>query len=90
MPRLTGSTPLVDPVLRDEVPVPSPQRCWLDEEVTEPSTGEQSRKPCQHRPVCRLQHRPMNLAAEHRDFVSEYDDLDGEVNVAGRQMRRIS
>jgi hypothetical protein len=24
----------------------------------------------------------MNLAAEHRDFVSEHDDLDGEVNVA--------
>ena len=54
----------------------------MDEEVPVTLAGEQPCEPYQHRPVRRLQYRPMNLAAEQRDFVSEHDDLHVEINVA--------
>lgn len=66
----------------DEVPVPTQQGCRLDEEAGETVAGEQSCEPRQHGPIRRSQRRSMDLAAEHRHFVSEHDDLDGEVSVA--------
>ncbi|MGC9221704.1 MAG: hypothetical protein ACP5H2_10205 [Solirubrobacteraceae bacterium] len=62
--------------------MPSQQGFRLDEEAPESSVGEQSCKCRQHRPIWRFQRRSMDLSAEHRDFVSEHDELDGEVDVA--------
>ena len=72
----------VGPALGDEVAVPAQQGRRLEEVVPVTLAGEQSCQPGQHRPVRRLQHRPVHLAAEQRDFVSEHDDLHGEIGVA--------
>lgn len=65
-----------------EVSVPSQQGLWLDEEVSETLAGEQSCEPRQHCSIRRLQRRSMDLAPKNCDFVSEHEDLDGEVNVS--------
>ena len=80
--RSTRPAVWVGPALGDEVAVPAQQGRRLDEEVPVTLAGEQSCQPGQHRPARRLQHRPVHLAAEQRDFVSEHDDLHGEIGVA--------
>ena len=79
--RSAGPAVWVRPVLSRKVPVPAQQGCWLDEEAAEASAGEQSCEPRQHRPICRLQRRSVDLAPEDCHLVSEHADLDGEVRV---------
>ena len=61
--------------------MPAQQGRRLDEEVPETLAGEQSCEPRQHRSICRLQRRPVDLAPEDCHLVSEHDELDGEVRV---------
>jgi len=67
------------PALGDEVLVPTQQGCWLDEEAPESPTGEQSREPRQHRSICWLQRRSVDLAPEDCQLVAQHDDFDGEI-----------
>ncbi|MHB1787467.1 MAG: hypothetical protein ACYCS7_15290, partial [Acidimicrobiales bacterium] len=67
--------------LGDDVPVPTQQGCRLDEEVPETLAGEQSCQCRQHRSICRLQRRSMDLAAQDRYLVAQHDHLDGEIAV---------
>jgi len=66
----------VGPTLGDEVPVPYQQSFWSGS-----SAREQSCKPCQHRSICRLQRRSVNLAPENCHLVAQHDDLVGEIGV---------
>jgi hypothetical protein len=74
----TGPGVRVGPVPGDEAPVPTKQSCRLDEEASESSAGEQPCEPRQHRSICRLQRRPVDLAPEDCHLVAQHDDLDGE------------
>ena len=77
----TGPAMRVGPALGDEVPVPAQQGCWLDEEAPESPAGEQPCEPRQHRSICRLQRRSVDLASEDCHLVAQHDDLDGEIRV---------
>jgi hypothetical protein len=44
--------------------------------------GEQPCEPGQHRPICRLERWPMDLAPEDRHVVVQHDDLDREVRLS--------
>jgi hypothetical protein len=61
--------------------MPAQQGCRLNEEAPETLAEEQSRQPSQHRSVGGLQYRSVDLASEHRNFMSHHDDFDGEVGV---------
>ena len=61
--------------------MPTQQGCRLDEEAPETLAGEQPRQPRQHRSICRLQCRSVDLALEDRHLVAQHDDLDGEIRV---------
>ncbi|MDA8061300.1 MAG: helix-turn-helix domain-containing protein [Actinomycetota bacterium] len=58
--RPIGPGARVGPRLGDEVPAPAQLVRGLDEDALEPTVGEQSCDSRQHRPVRRLQHRPVN------------------------------
>jgi len=79
--RPTGPTVRVGTVPDDEVPVPTQQGCRLDEEVPESPAGKQSCESRQHRSICRLQRRSVDLAPEDRHLVAQHDDLNGEIHV---------
>ena len=65
--------------------MPAQQGCWLDEEASESSAGEQPRQPGQHRSICRLERRSVDLASEDYHLVAQHHDLDGEVRVAAAE-----
>jgi hypothetical protein len=60
--RATGPGMWLGPACGDEGPVPAPQGCRLNEEAPEMLAGEQSCGSRQHRPVCQLQRRSVDLA----------------------------
>jgi hypothetical protein len=71
----------VGSALGDEVPVPAQQSFWSDEEASESSAREQSCEPRQHRSICRLQRRSVDLAPEECHFMAQHDGLDGDIRV---------
>lgn len=77
----TGLAVRVSPVLGYKVSVPAQQGLWLNEDVPEPSTGEQSCESRQNRPIRRLQRRSMDLTSEDCHLMAQHHDLDSEVRV---------
>jgi hypothetical protein len=61
----------------------------LEEESASLLAGEQSGETDENCPVRRLERRSRDLAPEHRYFVAEHDDFDGQVRVF-RQDKRTS
>jgi environmental stress-induced protein Ves len=51
----------------------------LDEEAPESPAWEQPREPGQHRSICRLERRSLDLASEDRHFVAQHHDFNGEI-----------
>jgi hypothetical protein len=77
----TCSQDCLPPSPGDKVSVPAQQGGRLDDEAPETLVEEQSRQPSQHRSVSGLQYRSVDLASEHRHFMSQHDDFDGEILV---------
>jgi len=69
----------VGPVLGDEVTVLAQQSFWWYEEASESAAREQSCEPRQHRSICWLQRRSVDLTPEDCQLVAQHDDLDGEI-----------
>lgn len=70
------------PASGDEVSVPAQQSRRLDEEVPETLATEQSCQSCQHRSICRLERRSVDLASEDRHLVAQHDDFDSQVRIS--------
>ena len=80
--RSTRPAVWVGPALGDEVAVPAQEGCRLDEEVRVTLAGEQSCQPGQHRSICRLKRRSVDLASEDRHLMTQDHDLDREVRIS--------
>jgi hypothetical protein len=61
--------------------MPTQQSLGFDEEPMEPHSGEHSAESGQYRTVWWPQRRTCNLAPKNRHFVSQDDDLDGQIGV---------
>ena len=62
--------------------MPAQQGRRLDEEMPETLVGEQSRQPGQHRSICRLERRSVDLASEDRHLMAQHQDFNGEIDIA--------
>ena len=68
--RSTRSAVGMGPALGDEVAVPPQKSCRLDEEVPETLASEQSCQSRQHRSICRIERRSVDLASQGRHLVA--------------------
>ena len=59
--------------------MPAEQGLGLDEETPSANRREHPAQPGEHRSVRWPQRRADDLAPQHRDLVTEHDDLDGQI-----------
>ncbi len=72
----------IGPALGDEIAMPAQQGCRLNKEVSESSAEEQSCESRQHRSICRLECRSVDLTSQDCHLVAQYHDLDREVRIS--------
>ena len=80
--RSTRPAVRVGPAPGDEVPVPAQQGRRLDDEVPETRAGEHPCERGQHRSICRLERRSVDVASEDRHLVAQHHDFNGEIDIA--------
>jgi hypothetical protein len=65
------SQPRVGPAPGDQLPIPAQQRSWADEPNIPTLPAQQTRQHRQHHPILGLQPRPYDLAAQHRNLMTQ-------------------
>jgi hypothetical protein len=70
------SQPRVGPAPGDQLPMPAQQRSWADEPNIPTLPAQQTRQHRQHYPILGLQPRPRDLAAQHRNLMTQNEQLD--------------
>ena len=67
------------PASSHQIPVPTEQRLGLHEEPPSPNGREETAQAREHGPIRWPEGRACDLAAQHRDLVTEDDDLDRQL-----------
>jgi hypothetical protein len=70
------SQPRVGPAPGDQLTMPAQQRSWADEPNIPKLPAQQTRQHRQHYPILGLQPRPCDLAAQHRNLMTQNEQLD--------------